>query len=278
MPSSAAVDKAIRGLREINDIVGVMKAYAGVAVRKAESVVANIRACEDNALRAMADLAARDPLLIPAQGGSGKRILAAFGSSLGLCGLYNEKMADEVAAFRKEGDALFAIGARFQDLLRARRIPSVGNLESPAGIDGIMPSLRDSAISIQELYAGREYLSLVLIYTTVTDGSAEIAVRQVLPPSRDPLHASTSGAAPLHTYEDPQKIFPLLLEEYLGLALHRSYVEALRSENWYRLRTMEAAGENLERRVSELGGLYHYVRQEEVTEEMLEILSGMYGR
>lgn len=278
MPSSAAVDKAIRGLREINDIVGVMKAYAGVAVRKAESIVSNIRACEDNALRAMADLAAHDPLLFPGRSGSGKRILAAFGSSLGLCGMYNEKMADEVAAFRTEGDALFAIGARFQDLLRARNIPCVGNLESPAGIDGIMPSLRDSATSIQELYAGREYLSLVLMYTAVTDGSAEIVVRQVLPPSRDPPPASTDGVEPPHTYEDPRKIFPLILEEYLGLALYRSYVEALRSENWYRLRTMEAAGENLERRVTELGGLYHFVRQEEVTEEMLEILGGMAAR
>lgn len=278
MPSSAAVDKAIRGLREIDDIVGVMKAYAGVAVRKAESAVANIRACEDNTLRAMADLAAHDPLLIPSQGGSGKRILAAFGSSLGLCGLYNEKMADEVAAFRTEGDALFAIGARFQDLLRARRIPCLGNLGSPAGIDGIMPSLRDSASSIQELYAGREYLSLVLMYTAVTDGSAEIAVRRVLPPAWNRLPAAAPGAEPPHTYEEPRRIFALILEEYLIMALHLAHVEALRSENWYRLRTMEAAGENLDRRVAELGSLYHFVRQEEVTEEMREISSGMYGR
>jgi F0F1-type ATP synthase gamma subunit len=37
---------------------------------------------------------------------------------------------------------------------------------------------------------------------------------------------------------------------------------------------MEGASENLKRRLSDLDSLQNYVRQEEITEEMLEILGG----
>jgi len=46
------------------------------------------------------------------------------------------------------------------------------------------------------------------------------------------------------------------------------------------MRVLEGATENLKRRISELGSLRNYLRQEEITEEMLEILSsgGGYAR
>jgi len=54
-------------------------------------------------------------------------------------------------------------------------------------------------------------------------------------------------------------------------------MESLRSENWYRLRSMEGASEALKRQLSNLTSMQMYTRQEEITEEMLEILgSGMF--
>jgi F0F1-type ATP synthase gamma subunit len=42
---------------------------------------------------------------------------------------------------------------------------------------------------------------------------------------------------------------------------------------------MEGAAENIKRRISDLDSLQKYIRQEEITEEMLEILgSGMFYR
>jgi F0F1-type ATP synthase gamma subunit len=65
-----------------------------------------------------------------------------------------------------------------------------------------------------------------------------------------------------------------VLEEFLSASLYRCYVESLRSETWFRLRTMEEASESLKKRIAELSSQQNYVRQEEITEEMLEILGG----
>jgi F0F1-type ATP synthase beta subunit len=61
--------------------------------------------------------------------------------------------------------------------------------------------------------------------------------------------------------------------------LFGSPIASLRSENWYRLRMMEGTSENLKRCLGDLGSLQKYARQEEITEEMLEILgSGAFYR
>ena len=71
-----------------------------------------------------------------------------------------------------------------------------------------------------------------------------------------------------------------VMRELIAISLYRCFAESLRSENWYRMRVLEGATENLKRRIGELGSLRNYLRQEEITEEMLEILSsgGFYAR
>jgi F0F1-type ATP synthase gamma subunit len=81
------------------------------------------------------------------------------------------------------------------------------------------------------------------------------------------------------TYLEPVFILNKALEELLYISLYRGFIESLRSENWYRLRSMEGAAESLKGRISDLNSLQKYIRQEEITEEMLEILgSGMFYR
>ena len=76
---------------------------------------------------------------------------------------------------------------------------------------------------------------------------------------------------------EPKIIFNKILEEFLYISLYRCYMESLRSENWYRLRSMDGASETLKRQLSNLNSIQMYTRQEEITEEMLEILgSGMF--
>ena len=54
MLSAAAVEQQSAGLREIDNIVAAMKAYAGSALRKAEETVHNVRTCETSLREAMA--------------------------------------------------------------------------------------------------------------------------------------------------------------------------------------------------------------------------------
>lgn len=76
------------------------------------------------------------------------------------------------------------------------------------------------------------------------------------------------------TYLNPEQIFRKLIEERLYISIYKCYVESLRSENWYRLRSMESASENIIKNISDFKTVQRYVRQEDITQEILEILGG----
>jgi F0F1-type ATP synthase gamma subunit len=129
------------------------------------------------------------------------------------------------------------------------------------------------------IYKNKEYYNLAIIFTSVSGNKSDISIEQVLPPDISRVRTlRPAGVSPL-TYLEREIIFNKVLEEFLYISLYRGFIESLRSENWYRLRSMEGAAENIKRRISDLDSLQKYIRQEEITEEMLEILgSGMFYR
>ncbi|OOP56801.1 MAG: hypothetical protein AYP45_07285 [Candidatus Brocadia carolinensis] len=256
-----------------------MKAYAGVTIRRTEDIVQNIRAYENNLLLAMADIITHHPEISLKEHNKGKRILAAFGSSQGLCGSYNEKMVHVVSRIITPNDMLFVIGKRLKVSLELKHVPYGDATDSVASISGIQSALKETASKIMNIYRKEEYYNLTLIFTNIFEKKAEVSVEQILPPDTHKIIAFNPTRVPPFTYLEPKKIFKKILEEFLFISLYRCYMESLRSENWYRLRSMEGASETLKRQLSNLNSMQMYTRQEEITEEMLEILgSGMFYR
>jgi F-type H+-transporting ATPase subunit gamma len=277
LPSSADIERKIKAFNTIEDIVGAMKAYAGVTIRKTEDIVPNIREYEQNILSAMADVMTLYPDIPPTGRNEKRRILVAFGSSQGLCGPYNEKVADAVSDVKTDTDVLFVIGKRLKSSIELKDIPYEVYGDAALSINGIQSALKDTVSQIIDIYKKEEYYNLTFIFTYVAEKKTEISVEQILPPDISRIGTIKAFKIPPLFYLQPEIIFDKILEEFLYISLYRGYLEALRSENWYRMRSMEGASETLKKRLSELGSLQNYIRQEEITEEMLEILgSGMF--
>jgi alternate F1F0 ATPase F1 subunit gamma len=277
VPSSIDIEKKIRALYTIEDIVSAMKAYAGVTIRRTDDLVQNIRAYEKNLLFAMADILSHYPGISFKEQNKGKRILVAFGSSQGLCGSFNEKMSDVISDMITGNDILFVIGKRLESSLTLKRITYGDYCDSVASINGIQTALKETVSKIMNIYKKEEYYKLTFVFTYIFEKKAEISVEQILPPDIHKVSTLKPTKIPPFTYLEPKIVFNKILEEYLYISLYRSYVESLRSENWYRLRSMEGASETLKRQLSNLNSIQMYTRQEEITEEMLEILgSGMF--
>ncbi|MDR4508118.1 MAG: F0F1 ATP synthase subunit gamma [Candidatus Brocadiaceae bacterium] len=277
MLSSTDIEKKVAVYHTIEDIVKVMKAYAGVAIRKTEEIIQNVRVYEDRVFFAMADMIKYYPGIIVEEEQKGKRILVAFGSSQGLCGMFNEKMVESISDTFTDNDTLFIIGRRLKSALELRKIPYAVFNDSVASISGIPSALAGIVSEIMDTYNKVEYYNLSLLFTTIVDKKANIILEQVLPPDVKKLQTLTpSGMSPV-LHLEPNTILEKLIEEFLFIALYRCYVESLRSENWYRLRSMEGASETLKKKLSALASTEKYIRQEEITEEMLEILgSGLF--
>jgi F-type H+-transporting ATPase subunit gamma len=274
--SSADIGRRIKAFHTVEDVVSAMKAYAGVTVRKTEEIVPHIREYKKTMLTAVADVATHYGAGLLEERKKGKRILVAFGSSVGLCGPYNEKMADAVSGIFTAEDTLFVVGKRLKSSLDTRHIPYQDYGDSVISTNGIQQALEETLSKIMNEYRKEEYSDLTFVFTSILEKKAGISAERILPPAID-------GIVPVRnapfTYTEPGTIFDSIMEEFIYISVYRCYVESLRSENWYRLRSMEGASESLKKHLEELGSLQRYVGQEEITEEMLEILgSGMFYR
>jgi ATP synthase F1 gamma subunit len=279
LSGSADVEKKIRVFSDIGDIIDAMKAYAGVVIRKTEGIITNIREYERNVLLALAEVISAETGITLVERKGAKRLVVAFGSSQGLCGAYNEKITDALTAVINRADALFVIGRRLRSSLDSRRISHAIYQDSIAGVSGIEQAWRECISRVMEFYRNEEYYTVTLVFSAITEKQAEIAVERILPPRIDAVRSAPALKPSSLMYLDPEVLFARIMELFIGISIYRGFVESLRSENWYRLRSMEGASENIARHISEMESLRKYLRQEEITGEMLEILgSGGFFR
>ena len=279
MSGSADVEKKIKIFSDIGDIIDAMKAYAGVAIRKTEGIIANIREYERNVLLALAEVISAETGITLVERHEVKRLFVAFGSSQGLCGAYNEKIADAVSAVINSADALFVIGRRLRSSLESRRISHAIYQDSISGVSGIENAWRECISRVMEFYRNEEYSTVTLVFSAIKEKQAEIVVEQLLPPRVDAVRSPPAMKPSSLMYMAPEVLFARIIEQFISISIYRGFVESLRSENWFRLRSMEGASENIERHISEMESLRKYLRQEEITGEMLEILgSGGFFR
>jgi ATP synthase F1 gamma subunit len=274
MISSSEAEKKIKAIGAIGDIINAMKAYAGLTVRKTEESVLNIRQYEAHLLHALADIKAHHPGILPAGPDSGKRLLVAFGSSQGMCGAYNEKVADALPGEAREGDTLFVIGRKLKTTLEAKKVRYGAFRDSIVSVSGIRDALEETISMITEEYLKQRYYNLTFVFTYVSEKKSYVSVEPILPPDTGRVEAPEAAGTPPFMHLPPEEVFERALEEFLFISLYRSFLESLRSENWFRLRSLEAASENIEKRLEQLGSLQNYARQEEITAEMIEILGG----
>jgi len=71
-----------------------------------------------------------------------------------------------------------------------------------------------------------------------------------------------------------ERLFSSLIKQYFFVSIYRASVESLASENASRLASMQAAEKNIEEKIEEITSRYMHVRQQSITSELLDIISG----
>jgi alternate F1F0 ATPase F1 subunit gamma len=268
------LEQKIGTFMDIHDIVNAMKAYAGVNIRKTEGCVSAVRTFEQNVFYALAGLIANFPVMAIPEQTAGRRVLIVFGSDQGLCGAYNDRIADYISNIVRNDDALFIIGRRLKSVVEQRGLRITDAMESAVSFEGIRDMMETLLVKIMAVYSRTDVFSLAVVFTTVMRSRAEIIVEQILPPDIERIR---NVEVPLKTpliYLKPEVIFEKLVQEILYISVYRCYIEAVRSENWYRIRSMDSASEDITKTISNLEVAQKYLRQEEITSEILEILGG----
>jgi F-type H+-transporting ATPase subunit gamma len=102
----------------------------------------------------------------------------------------------------------------------------------------------------------------------------EVKVNTLLPLKIEELH-SKDDILDIEPKNDEEKVLEELIQKYVEFSQFFALLDSLAAEHSARMQAMDAATNNASDKVKELTLQYNKVRQEAVTTELIEIISGM---
>jgi F-type H+-transporting ATPase subunit gamma len=277
MPNRQQIEKQIQTIEGLRDIIHSMRSLAATYLSRAEERLDGVRAYAETVGRAIGDCLFGREIHLPESQAKGSAILVFF-SEQGLCGRFNEVMAEAATKHARTVVApqFIVVGKRGPALLRRHELPILAELPSTTSPDGVDAVIHQIARIVLELHQKDAFAELYLLYARyLSPGRIEPAFERVLPLDlshwRDAEQARTS---PPHLALPRVELLWELVQEYAFISLYRAFTESLAGENGMRLQSMEAAKSNIDDTLKDLQLKASIQRQNDITEELLDIVSG----
>ena len=200
----------------------------------------------------------------------------------GLCGGFNSQTIKRVNKMIAEYKAqnvkvrLRAVGRKGIDYFK------FNNVELNNEIIGLSaaPDFKQAAEFISEVaesYVNGETDKIILVHNGYVNMiTQEIRQEQVLPvdPSKLELNAVSTSELEVEP-DDDDTLLDALVKRYIEYTMYYSLIDSLAAEHSARMQAMDAATSNAKEMVKELTVKYNKARQEAITTELIEIISGM---
>lgn len=206
-----------------------------------------------------------------------------FGSDQGLCGSFNNTIRDyaleRMKEIRHEERVALAVG----DRVVARLEEAGQHVESHFSFFGdhlgITQVMMDVLVKIEEWRSLKGVDQIVLFYNRPVSGAVFVPqMAYIFPLDMKWLRSLAKENWPSRTRPsfsmDIDSLFDALVRQYLFFSLYRAFVESLASENASRLLSMQAAEKNIDDHLAELGVRFQRMRQEAISSELLDIVTG----
>ncbi|OAN88154.1 ATPase [Marinobacter sp. EhC06] len=271
-------------LSSIRSIVHTMKTMSAINAVPYEHAARSIESYHQTVLSGIrAFVAKTGPVSVPAVA-QAERLLVVFGSDHGLCGNYNEALAESALseALKMGGHArVLCVGARMSDALADQGIRPESTFLPPASADGIGRLASDIVTRLDEIGGGDVHnrIAVTLVFTRRAEkGQRESEVSQLLPLASTLLSEPAksgwqSRSLPDYTMQ-PTPLLAALLRNHIFASVFRASAEAMVTENAARLALMQQAEQAVDDRLEEVGGQFRLVRQDEITNERMDIIIG----
>lgn len=290
MASAREMRLRIKSVKNISQVTRALETVSASKVRKAINAVMATRSYATKAwqvLRHVAEQPGRDslhPLLVKRSSVKNALVVVITGDR-GLAGAYNSNVIRFTAQkFDRYSVPVkyIAVGRKGRDLLYRRRKEVLAEFSNlPAA-----PSFGDvSAIgrlAVQEYEKGNVD-EVYLIYTDFINMGRQIATMKKLLPLEleseglveDFGHKANTGPAAAYEYEpDGRELLDTIIPRFTALQVYQAILESLASEHAARMVAMRNATDNAKELVSALQLVYNKVRQQTITNDILDIVGG----
>ncbi len=263
----------IGSVGQLSSVIGAMRGIAAARARDARERLEGVRAYAATVGGAIGQALtlAGDGFERGTREGHDGRLVIALCAEQGFAGAFNRRVLDAAERLRGGGSSeLILLGGRGLATAAERGLAVAWSAAMVAHVDEV-GALADRVTG--ELYARIEAgraKRVDVVHATPSAGEIEIVVRALAPfdYSRFPrarLAAPPLISTPAHT------LLTELAQEYVFAELCEALTLSLAAENEARMRAMSAAKSNVAKMLDELTARARTLRQEEITNEIIEL-------
>jgi F-type H+-transporting ATPase subunit gamma len=280
------LDRRIESANELHSITRTMRGLAAVNLHhheRAASAVSAYEAIVADGLQAALREGRLEQIPTAEPAIAAPTALIVFGSNQGLCGPINRYVAAravEEAANWPTLARVAAVGARLATELAIAGLEPAVNWDLPGSVEGIPPRAESVLLRADRWRIEQRIERVVLVfpnYVGRTRGYEPTAL-QLSPTDHrwlKRLASRTWRSRSLPTFTMAwDRLVAELLREAMLVHLHRSFAQTMASVAASRLAAMDAAQHDIEERLERLRFQHQQQRQTQITEELLDVVSG----
>lgn len=270
----ADIGARIDGVHQLGAVVNAMRGIAAARAQQARGQLAAVDSYAATIAAAIGRVLALAPSA-PSGGASPstRSAIVLFCAEQGFVGAFSARVLDAVRDDIAASD-LFLVGTRGAATAAERGLDVGWKSAMPSHSPGI-PKLADTiASALYTRMVTGEIGRLDAVYSMWQPGhGTHVERRQLLPLDMTQFARSATASMPLLNLA-PTVLLSALTAEYLHAQLCTIALHAFAAENEARMEAMASARTQIERQLFRLQASQKLVRQEEITEEIIELAAG----
>ena len=281
------LQRKIKTTKEMRDIVSTMKTLSSVSILQYEQANAALEKYRRNLRDAFQALIQKYGLPPEAKssGAAQKHLIIMIGSDNGMVGKFNREVVQGVRQqLRQLGilprQALFLpIGKRMGMLVEQQRWPVFAKYGISNSVKVVSTLAENIILRIDEAIR-KEKINHVSVWFHRHKKSAAVSLdyREIIPFDMQALKRLKDKSwgtnnIPLMTLE-LDCLSSALIREWLMISMASFLNASLASEHRTRMTNMQNAEQNIDENLEELDKIYQQQRQEEITDELIDVVSG----
>ncbi|MBN8535616.1 MAG: ATP synthase F1 subunit gamma [Deltaproteobacteria bacterium] len=288
MGSLKDIRAQIESTKNTQQITKAMKLVSASKLRKAQHNIVNMRPYALSLRRVISDISVTQKIshpLMQKKENPKKILLVVLTSDRGLCGAFNTNINKYAEKYFKENNSqlekidFFFIGKRGVDHFNKRSIKPIDfivKLDKDISYD-LAAHVADKLL---KQYLSGEYHEIRLVYNEFKSAISQNVVCETLIPI-DVSLSSFNDEKNIQKFSkdlifepSAKEIIEELLVKHFDLQIYRCMSESVAAEHGARMTAMENASNNAKEMIAKLSLTYNKLRQEKITTELIEIVSG----
>lgn len=277
------IKQRIHSVKSTQKITSAMKLVAAAKLRRTQTAVENLRPYENKLRTILASFLSNTPV------DSGftvsrdvkKVVVIPVASNTTFCGAFNANISrlakDVVEEYHSLGieTEIMAVGKKMYEIFK-KHVGGVDETIVQQAGNPIYPELSSVATNLMQRFMAGEIDKIEIVYTHFISAGKLVPQRETLLPVD--VSAMTTGEKKLSVdyivEPDKEEFVKSLIPYAITLRLYSSLLDSAVAEHAARMVAMQVATDNADDLISELTLEYNKCRQQAITNELLDIVSG----